>query len=756
MALRSLRGPLVALGILIFLVTPSAIYSCGPFLESAIFSFEDRPDETGGNFAAGKLGIIRPGFKQDYLVVAYRYLAGLKLTGEQQKAAIDIWNRNVVPDNTAGDDAIARWSDARNKIPSLPPAPAISPYAVVSKDQPYFQYLNCPNDAFQNAIKTLDNRTAQFGLTNADLREWTSGQDQVFANCGGEAHAIPATLNSGNVLLRADRTYQIAAAHFYARDFDEAVAQFDAIAKDRSSPWFVISSYLAARALVRKANFVHKENEPFDHAAMSEAQRRLETVVADPQAGSVHEAAVKLLDFVCFRTEPEKRVVELDRVILQANLDTNFKQNLWDYVLLLSHGEQGEDPSDWLQTFHGMRSNYAAASRDQAAKHAVAQWQETKSLLWLIAALAGSDSHTASLQSLLTTAGEVPISSPGYLTVRYYALRLMIATGESDAARRELDNLLKSSDLPLASRNLLNEERLKISTSLEDFLHHAPEAPVPSEVDINTGEEIPRSSYEGYLSDPLFNRYAAEVLVKRLPLSVLIQAAESSAFPKHLRREVARSAWTRSILADDLDSASKLQAVLQAVLQDVDLPLWKTMEPFRSATNPAKKHLVAVFIILNNPGMKPSVRESSLRTATLGELDNYRDNWWCANMNGGPNWGQSYEGYNQDFNLKFVDRDPDFLFPAWLTDSEKSEARSQWQKLSAIGTAPNYLTSEVLAFAEHHPGDPLVPQALHLAVRSTRFGCTNIETTKLSKTAFDFLHEHYPQSEWSAKTKYYY
>jgi hypothetical protein len=751
-ALRSLRGLLMAFGTLIFLVTPSAIYSCGPFLESAIFSFEDRPDEPAENFAASKLGIIRPGFRQAYLVVAYRYLAGLKLTDEQQKAALDIWNRNLVPENAAGDDAIARWSEARNKIPSLPPAPAISPYAVVSKDQPYFQYLNCPNDAFQSAIKTLEVRAAQFGLASADLREWASGQDQVFANCGGEAHAIPVSLNSDNALLRADRTYQIAAAHFYARDFDEAVAQFDAIAKDRSSPWSGISSYLAARALVRKANLVHKETAQFDHAALSEAQRRLETIVADPQAGSVHEAAVKLLDLVRFRTEPEKRVVELDRVILQADLGTNFKQNFWDYLLLLSHGEQGEDPSDWLQTFHGMRSNYAAASRELAAKHAVAQWQETKSLPWLIAALAGSDSHTPSLQSLLGAAIEVPGSSPGYLTVRYYALRLMTATGQSDAARRELDNLLKSSDLPLASRNLLNEERLKITTSLEDFLQHAPEAPVPSEVDMNTGEEIPRSSYEDYPSDPLFNRYAAEVLVKRLPLSVLLQAAESSALPEHLRREVARSAWARSILVDDLDSASELQGVLQ----EVDVPLWKTMEPFRSATSATERHLVAVLIILDNPGLKPSVRESSLRRTTLGELDNYRDNWWCANMNGGPNWGQSYEGYNQDFNLKFVDRDPDFPFPLWLTAPERSEARSQWQKLSAIGTAPNYLTGEVLAYAVHHPEDPLVPQALHLAVRSTRFGCTNIETTKLSKAAFDFLHAHYPQSEWSAKTKYYY
>jgi hypothetical protein len=30
--------------------------------------------------------------------------------------------------------------------------------------------------------------------------------------------------------------------------------------------------------------------------------------------------------------------------------------------------------------------------------------------------------------------------------------------------------------------------------------------------------------------------------------------------------------------------------------------------------------------------MKPSVRESSLRTATPSELDEYRGDWWCTDM----------------------------------------------------------------------------------------------------------------------------
>ncbi|MFZ0859885.1 MAG: hypothetical protein WCA27_32635 [Candidatus Sulfotelmatobacter sp.] len=754
MALRHVKRALVVSSILWVLAVPSSIYSCGPFLESAIFAFTDRPDGPAENFAAGKVGIVRPDFRQAYLVVGYRYFSGLGLTDAQQKAALDVWDRNVVPDHPGEEEAVAGWSKARSGVPNLPPAPGISVMAVVSKDQPYFQYVNCPGDAFQNAMRTLDNRAAKFGLQSADLREWVSAQDQVFANCSGETHVIPAALNSGDVTLRADRAYQIAAAHFYGRDFDEAVAGFDAIAGDRSSPWAGVTSYLAARALIRKANLVHKESEPFDPTVMSATQKRLEAIVADPQASSIHDAATKLLNFVRFRTEPEKRVAELDRMIMQPELGNNFKQDLWDYVVLLSHGKQDGDPSSWVQTFQAAAGNYFGVVREQTAKQAVSKWQDTKSLPWLIAALAASDPHTPDLKSVLMAAAKVPSSSPGYLTVRYYALRLMIASGQSDAARKEIDVLLKGKepDLPLGSRNLLNEERLKVANGLEDFLQHAAETPVPSEVDFNTGEDVPSESTEGKPSEPLLNHYAAEFFVKRLPLDVLIQAAESPALPKHLRREVARSAWVRSILLEDLNSAGRLQPVIQ----ELDPPLWNTMEPFRLAKTAADKHFAGVFVILNNPGMKPAVRESSVRGATLGELDNYRDNWWCTNMNAGANWGQSYEGYDKEANLKFVDRDPDFPFPTWLTETQKTAVSSEWRKLSTIGTAPNYLTEQVVAYAKLRPQDSRVPQALHLAVRSTRYGCTNIETSRLSKAAFNLLHDHYPQSEWSAKTKYYY
>ncbi len=77
-------------------------------------------------------------------------------------------------------------------------------------------------------------------------------------------------------------------------------------------------------------------------------------------------------------------------------------------------------------------------------------------------------------------------------------------------------------------------------------------------------------------------------------------------------------------------------------------------------------------------------------------------------------------------------------------------------RVAELGPAPNFLTAAVLAYAAHHPDDARVPQALYLAVRSTRYGCSNKDTTNWSAKAFQLLHQHYPKSEWAEKTKYHY
>jgi hypothetical protein len=49
-----------------------------------------------------------------------------------------------------------------------------------------------------------------------------------------------------------------------------------------------------------------------------------------------------------------------------------------------------------------------------------------------------------------------------------------------------------------------------------------------------------------------------------------------------------------------------------------------------------------------------------------------------------------------------------------------------------------------------------VPEALHLAVKSTRYGCTDKETGRWSKAAFDLLRRKYPNSTWAKQTPYWF
>lgn len=94
--------------------------------------------------------------------------------------------------------------------------------------------------------------------------------------------------------------------------------------------------------------------------------------------------------------------------------------------------------------------------------------------------------------------------------------------------------------------------------------------------------------------------------------------------------------------------------------------------------------------------------------------------------------------------------------PWLLSAKQRSVADAEWERMQALETAPDYLTQEVLAWARSHPKDSRVPEALHLAVRATRYGMTDSQTGTLSKAAFELLHREYPKSPWAAKTRYWF
>ena len=129
----------------------------------------------------------------------------------------------------------------------------------------------------------------------------------------------------------------------------------------------------------------------------------------------------------------------------------------------------------------------------------------------------------------------------------------------------------------------------------------------------------------------------------------------------------------------------------------------------------------------------------------MRNLDNFRNNWWCKQLS---SFDQKRRGGGDSDQLD--------LFPKFLTEAERSAVESELKKLEELDTAPNEIGKRIVPWARTHGGDPRVPEALHLVVRATRYGCTDKETANYSKAAFDLLHKRYPNSEWTKKTPYYF
>lgn len=92
----------------------------------------------------------------------------------------------------------------------------------------------------------------------------------------------------------------------------------------------------------------------------------------------------------------------------------------------------------------------------------------------------------------------------------------------------------------------------------------------------------------------------------------------------------------------------------------------------------------------------------------------------------------------------------------YMAAGAQAAGQAEWDRLAALPVAPDFLTEQGLAFANKFPQDRRVPEALHLAVRTTRYGCTSAATKKFSRQAFELLHKNYPASEWVRKTPRWY
>ena len=411
--------------------------------------------------------------------------------------------------------------------------------------------------------------------------------------------------------------------------------------------------------------------------------------------------------------------------------------------------------TDWIRTFSNLNPT--------SLRHSLDLWRQTHSLPWLVAAISQAHGSEAASASLVAAAEKVPANSPAYLTLTFHRLRLLAESGQTAVARHGLDDVLQNSGLDLTqnSRNQFLALRMTLTRDLSDWLHYALRSPV----DMGGFGYVPVGQTPQERTGPLFDSDASTTLTGKMPMSTVVDAAQSTALPLGLRKEIAITAWTRAILLHNEAVAQRVTPVLAALAPELRkfLAAYATVKP-----GPAR-NFAAVFLLLHFPGMRPFVPTGVPRWSLFGDperlaqIDDFRDNWWCGMgppaATGSPsyvyyNYYTMYRGLSQP--LREIYPNGVVADPSFLTASERSAAKKEWAALEQLPTAPDWLGKETLAWARIHPNDPRVPEALHLVVRVTRFGCVDADTQTYSKEAFELLHLTYPASPWTKKTPYWF
>ena len=308
-----------------------AALACGPSFVEPVFALESSPDVPLENFIRGRIGIVKPTWGRKSLFIAFRLMNGAAFSFDEERALLEALS-GAAPEEDKNDEAVKNWIAARKQIAA---EEKTSPIYRERNYAGYNFFPNCTRNAFEVATETLKNRVASYGADNKDVREWLVGQDAVFEICSSGSD-LPRELGAESAgWLRKDREYQIAAAKFYALNFDQARADFEKIAADAESDWRETADYLIARTLVRQASLT--KDDARSREIYLQAEWHLSHLLG--KGGKFYSASKRLLGLVKYRTQPEERLQELANQLAYQNGNDNLRQDLIDYEWLIADFE---------------------------------------------------------------------------------------------------------------------------------------------------------------------------------------------------------------------------------------------------------------------------------------------------------------------------------------------------------------------------------------------------------------------------------
>ncbi len=719
-SLRAAAALFALLGLALAHPYPHAAEACSSSSER-VAEATKHPDLPVDRFLQGHLGLLRPTFARSYLVVAHRYLGGGVLSAEARASAAQLLASRLntveaaqvtqVPQ--AEEDVMPLWEKERARVLG---AKGAAVNAAMYKN--YASYTNCGADAFRTAAATLKAREKEY--TRPELERWVQAQDAVFQVCDKANSPAPALLAATEAkLARADREYQVASAALYADRFSDAEQRFRAIGKDKTSPWQRMARYLVVRALARKATLSLPDG--LDKVGLRAALKEADLLLADADMAPMHPALGRYRSWLRAKVDGAGALADAVAELAKADQGARFGQLVADYTLLVDSDEKVLDaPKDELTRW--IASMQGKGTFDDA----LGQYAKTQSMTWLLATLVRAENvRDARLEPALAAALAVPPASPAFETARFHFLRISLGRGVPKASLASaVEGTLAAlpKDVGPSTRNAFELLAARVSPSFEGFLKHAVMSPAGESNDDGPVVFDPKGA-------AALPPSATDILGADVPLANWIVASESKALPDAVRAHVADAAWVRAMLLGD-EKAAKRAA---AVAGKLNAKLKPYLERVDSAASADERRLAFVYALLKVPTLGPAADP------------------WAVGSDGETPIDTSYGGYLWCAASK-EKREPSTVGSA----AERATAAKENKALAALGAGPTWVANEAVRLTKVLKSDTRLPESLHLAVRATRYGCTDDRTRAASKSAFQALHARYPQSDWAKKTPYFY
>lgn len=758
------------------------VLACGPFSVDPLFSYTKHGYYPVEKYVGDEPGIVPNTYGRISLFPFYRQLADSPLSKDEAEQVVRAIHKRIgigeyytgneesVDENAPAEpDFFNQWMTARKK--ALESKAEIDTTKRVPEGYGY--YSNCLEDAFRTATATLRSRVESHGA-NKFVIDWTMAQDAVFSNCGGDGEMPSRAPENSPAWLVRDRAYQIAAAHFYATKLPEARAAFEKIAADSQSPWKSTANFVAARTLIRESSFIDTDEDAdgskkrAKKELLARAETRLEQILSDSAMEPFHGSSARLLGLVKYRKDGPERQEELARILASTKVNPNIYNDLTDYIWLLDKPERqaydlgyeidskaaqekgieyydyklkirdlpsetrSGDLSDWLFTYQA----------EDGFGHALEKWQQTKKLHWFVSAYSRAQNDSPASEEMQTEAKRIGRTSPAFATVKFHQIRLLLESGRTIEARKLLLPVLADGfdRFPASTQNIFLAQRMIVSENLDEFLEFSQrKAPIFMwSADGNeAGDELAKGD-ELYIwkNRSMFDFDSVAFMNHKMPLEMLAKAAVNPKLPGHLRKFVVTAAWTRAFLLKDSQIETEMRPLMLAAAPKPTASFGQ----YQRAGSVAEREATGLLFVLSNPVLEPNVPPGTGRIESEPQsIDSFRGNWWCTD---------ELNPYEKSEAAKMA--------PGFLNDAQNAAASKEQAQLRLLGNSATNLAQRTIEFAQSNPRHRLTPQLLHLAVRSTRYGCGDKNTGAFSKEAFDILRRKYPRSVWTKRTPYWF